>query len=93
MGITFEWDTEKAKANLRKHGVTFDEATTVFRDPLSITIRDPDHSRHEARFVDPGVSHKGRVLVVSYTERGETVRMISARVAAPRERRKYEEHT
>jgi uncharacterized DUF497 family protein len=91
LGITFEWDSDKAKANLRKHGVTFDEATTVFGDPLSITIHDPHHSRRETRFLDLGLSHKGRLLVVAYTEKGETIRIISARPATPGERKKYEE--
>ncbi len=75
------------------HGVSFREATSVFRDPLSITISDPDHSDSEARFVDLGVSHRGRVLVVSYTERGDNIRIISARRATRQEQRQYESET
>jgi hypothetical protein len=68
MGLRFEWDRQKASANVKKHGVTFEEATTVFADPLTLTISDPDHSENEARFLDVGLSHLGRLLVVSYTE-------------------------
>lgn len=91
MALNFEWDAEKASANLRKHGVTFEEATTVFGDPLSITIPDPDHSELETRFIDLGRSHHGRLLVVAYAERGETIRIISARQATRGEKSKYEE--
>lgn len=87
----FEWDEEKAKANYRKHKVTFEEAVSVFRDPFSITIPDPDHSLNEDRYIDIGVSDKGRVLVVAYTERGTRIRIISCRKATPTERRRYEE--
>ena len=69
MGIEFEWDPAKAELNLKEQGVTFDEATTVFRDTLSITITDPDHSNSEHRFLDIGLSHRRRLLVVSYAER------------------------
>jgi uncharacterized DUF497 family protein len=87
----YEWDEKKAKQNLRKHRVPFDEAETVFDDPLSITIRDPDHSEAEERFIDIGQSDKGRILVVSYTERGLRTRLIMARLATRAERKKYEE--
>lgn len=87
----FEWDEEKAKANLKKHRVGFDEATTVFTDPFSLTIHDPDHSANEQRYIDIGSSDKGRVLVVVYTERGSNVRIVSCRKATPSERKLYEE--
>jgi len=91
MKLNFEWEEEKAKANLKKHRVSFDEATTVFIDPLSITIPDPDHSVDEQRHIDIGSSDKGRVLVVAYTERGSNIRIISCRKATPSERKLYEE--
>jgi uncharacterized DUF497 family protein len=91
MALRFEWDTRKAISNLKEHGVSFDEATTIFADTLSITIADPDHSTSETRFVDIGLSHTGRLLVVSYTERGDRIRIISARLPTRRERRQYEE--
>ena len=90
MKLNFEWDEEKAKANLKKHRVSFDEATTVFIDPFSITIPDPDHSVDEQRFIDLGSSDKCRVLVVVYTERGSNIRIISCRKAASSERKLYE---
>ncbi|MBM3790695.1 MAG: BrnT family toxin, partial [Acidobacteria bacterium] len=79
--MIFEWDPEKSSANFRKHGVSFDEATTVFGDPLSVTILDPDHSSTEDRFIDLGISHQARLIVVSYTERGRRIRIVSARRA------------
>ena len=91
MGLTFEWDQRKAASNRRKHGVDFEEASTAFGDPLSITIPDPGHSQDEDRFVLIGESFRGRLLVVVHTEREDTVRLISARVAKPSERRDYEE--
>ena len=91
MALRFEWDERKAGSNLKQHGVSFREATTVFADPLSITISDPDHSSLERRFVDIGLSHRGRLLVVSYTERGHIIRLISARFANRPERIQYEE--
>lgn len=91
MKPNFEWDEEKAKANLKKHKVSFDEAVTVFNDPFSITILDPDHSMDEHRYLDIGSSDKGRVLVIAYTERGASIRIISCRKATPRERKLYEE--
>jgi len=91
LSFIFEWDSAKAEANFAKHGVTFAEATTVLGDPLSITIRDPDHSRTEQRFVDVGLSRSARLLVVAYVERGDRIRIISARKATRAERNKYEE--
>ncbi|MFQ6105402.1 MAG: BrnT family toxin [Candidatus Glassbacteria bacterium] len=89
--MTFEWDENKAEENVTKHGVSFEEARTVFNDPFSITIYDPDHSAEEDRYIDVGLSSKGRILVVSYTERGENIRIINSREATRRERRDYEE--
>jgi hypothetical protein len=91
MEKSFEWDENKAKENIRNHKVGFEEASTVFKDPFSITIFDPDHSIDEDRYVDMGCSSMGRVLVVVYTERGQNIRIISCRKAEPNERRKYEE--
>ena len=91
MKLSFEWDEEKAKANLKKHRVSFDEATTVLNDSFSITIPDPDHSVDEQRYIDIGSSDNGRVLVVVYTERSPNIRIISCRRATPSERKLYEE--
>ena len=91
MALEFEWDPAKAEANLKEHRVSFDEATTVFRDTLSITISDPDHSHSEHRFIDIGMSHRMQLLVVSYTERQDRIRIISARQATRAERKSYEE--
>jgi uncharacterized DUF497 family protein len=88
--MEFEWDTSKADSNVEKHGVGFIEATTVFGDPLEVTIPDPDHSEGDLRFLSLGRSAQGRLLVVAYTERDGRIRLISAREAAPKERRKYE---
>lgn len=88
--MQFEWDREKAERNFRKHGVSFDEAVTVFYDPLSATFDDPDHSVREKRFVTVGYSAHGHLLVVSHTERGNAVRIISARHATARERKRHE---
>ena len=90
MSLTFEWDEKKADDNLRKHGVTFDEAKTVFNDPFSVTIYDPDHSSDEQRYIDIGLSSKGRLIVVSYMERGEKIRIISGREATKKEQEEYE---
>jgi uncharacterized DUF497 family protein len=88
----FSWDPRKASANFRKHRVSFDEASTAFADPLSITVPDPDHSTDETRFLLVGRSARQRVLVVIHAERSESViRLISARLACRRERRIYEE--
>jgi uncharacterized protein len=91
MALEFDWDPAKAELNLKEHGVSFDEATTIFRDTLSITIADPDHSDSEDRFIDIGMSHRMQLLVVSYTERKDKIRIISARLATRAERKNYEE--
>lgn len=89
--MNFEWEETKALANLRKHKVSFEEASTVFEDDLSLTGRDPDHSIGEHRFVTFGVSSENRVLAVSHTERGGKIRIVSARPATRMERKMYEE--
>ena len=91
MPIRFEWDPRKERRNRQKHGVGFDEGSTVFADTLSITIPDPDHSHDEERSVIMGFSHRQRLLVVVHTDEEETSRLISARRADPHERKKYEE--
>jgi len=91
LGYTFEWDPVKARSNLRKHGVSFNEATSVFADPLSILMADPDHSAAETRYIVLGVSVRKRLLVVAFADRPPRTRLISARQAARKERRKYEE--
>lgn len=91
MGTTFEWDESKAIMNNQKHGVSFEEAATVFEDPFSLTIIDEAHSEEENRFVDIGESRSGRLLVVVYTERGESIRIVSSRLATRAERRTYEQ--
>ena len=88
--MRFEWDPRKAAANLAKHGVSFEEAATVFGDPLAITIPDPLHSVGESRFVTIGRSSKALLIVLVHTDR-DVVRIISARRATPRERRTYGE--
>ena len=88
--MQFEWDPKKAKQNFKKHGVSFDEAVTVFYDPLSATFDDPDHSVGERRLVTIGFSSQGRLLVVAHAERGENTRVISARPATAHERKKHE---
>jgi uncharacterized protein len=88
--LEFEWDTEKARTNDQKHGVTFFEATEVFGDEHASSVRDPDHSLAEDRYLIFGVSSGGRHLVVAYTERDDRIRLISARQMTPRERRAYE---
>ena len=90
MNYIFEWDDDKAERNTRKHGVSFDEAQTVFVDSFSIMKPDVEHSDTEERLLIIGTSHKNRVIVVSYTERGETIRLISARKATRHERKQYE---
>jgi uncharacterized DUF497 family protein len=89
--VDHEWDQEKATSNLEKHGVSFEEAATVFDDPLYIDFYDPDHSIDEHRYLIIGQSTAGRLLIVSYTERDEVVRLISAREVTSSERRAYEE--
>ncbi len=91
MKVTVEWDPNKARINQRKHGVTFEEASTVFTDPLSLTIPDPLHSEIEERFIIIGQSMRQRLLVVVHTDRKDTIRIISARVANAHERKTYEE--
>ncbi|MCC6590033.1 MAG: BrnT family toxin [Bryobacterales bacterium] len=88
--MEFEWDPEKAERNLRKHRVSFGEATTVFGDWLGVTVNDPDHSTDEPRFLMIGTSSRQRKLIVSYAERGARYRIISAREMTPRERKAYE---
>jgi len=90
MGFIFEWDKRKAIANLRKHGVAFEEATTVFGDPLSATIHDPEHSITEDRFTTIGTSISTRLLTVVHVDINDTIRIISARQATKAERRQYE---
>jgi len=87
----FTWDVAKAASNLRKHGVSFDEAVTVFQDPLALTISDPDHSDIEDRSIIMGMSQMHRLLLVVHVERGSRIRIISARRAARQERQDYEE--
>jgi hypothetical protein len=91
--VHFEWDPAKAARNLSKHGVSFDEASTVFGDPLAGTIVDPLHSEDELRFVTIGLSTSRRLIIVAHTEREERIRIISARRARRRERRTYETET
>lgn len=90
MALRFEWDSRKASTNQAKHGVSFDEASTVFGDPLSMTIVDPDHSEDESRWVTIGASHRGRILVVVHTDRFGALRLISARRATGAELKTYE---
>jgi len=92
MRLTFEWDGNKARSNMSKHGVSFEEAATAFGDSLSLTIADPDHSDEEDRFILLGTTYQGRLVVVVHTERGDNIRIISARAATTRrERNTYEE--
>lgn len=88
--MKFVWDSRKAESNRRKHGVTFDEATTVFGDPLTGTIPDPDHSQGESRFVTIGVSSQGRLLVICHADQDDTIRIFSARKTTAHERKDYE---
>lgn len=89
--MKFEWDPQKAVINQRKHGVSFQEAASVFGDPLSTTYHDPDHYIREHRFITAGMSQSGRVLMVAHTDRGDNIRIISARKTTRQERRYYEE--
>jgi hypothetical protein len=91
LGLAYEFDPDKAAANLRKHGVSFEEAFTVFSDPLASMLPDDQHSGDEPRFVTVGMSSAGRVLFIVYTERGSRIRLIGARLATARERQQYEE--
>jgi uncharacterized DUF497 family protein len=88
--VQFEWDTGKAHENLAKHNVSFDEAATVFGDPLAVTIDDPDHSDDEQRFLTTGLSSHGRLIIAAHTDRDGRVRIITAREVTARERRQYE---
>jgi uncharacterized DUF497 family protein len=88
--MQFEWDPKKAKENLTKHGVSFDEAVTAFYDPLSATFDDPDHSENEQRYITIGFSSQGRLLVVAHAEGGGNIGIISARCATAHERKKHE---
>jgi uncharacterized DUF497 family protein len=89
--MEYEWDENKAAANLSKHGVSFEEAKTVFHDPLYVDFYDPDHSYGEHRFILLGESAQKRVLFVSYMERNNSIRLISAREATPSEQKVYEQ--
>ena len=91
MGLKFEWHPNKANWNKRKHNVSFAEASTVFADPLSATVHDPDHSVEEDRYITVGFSERNRLLIVSHTERGDRIRIISARELTTSERKDYEE--
>lgn len=91
MGYEFEWDPIKAASNLRDHGVSFEEASTVFADPLAMLMADPDHSVDEERYVLLGESSRRNLLVVAFAERPPRTRLISARDATRHERRQYEE--
>lgn len=88
--MKLDWDSSKAAANLQKHGVSFHEAGTVFGDPMALTFDDPDHSLGEARFLTFGLSRARRFLIVSYTQRGDVTRIISARKMSRQERDIYE---
>jgi len=89
--MKIEWDPKKARSNLRKHEVSFEEAATALSDPMAATGDDPDHSVGEFRYVTFGMSERGRLLVVAHTERDQTIRIISARLASKGERKIYEE--
>jgi uncharacterized protein len=89
--VTFEWDPTKARRNRRKHGISFEEAATIFADPLSLTFLDPEHSISEQRFITIGMSSNNQVLIAAHADRDEVIRIISARRATSRERKSYEE--
>lgn len=91
--MRFEWDPEKARRNEKKHGVSFEEAVTVFYDPLAATLEDVDHSVGEQRLITVGFSSRDRLLFVSHTERGKALRIISVRPATAHERKRHEEQT
>lgn len=91
--MRFEWDLSKSELNYRKHGVSFEEAATVFNDSLSVSFPDPSHSDRESRYVMIGISRFGKLLVVAHTDRDEAVRIISAREATRKERRFYEQES
>ena len=89
--MIYEWDAEKAKRNLHKHGVTFEDAAAVFLDPLALTFPDPDHSSGEDREITIGRSSRQQIVFVSHCQRGNRLRIISARKTTRRERKQYEE--
>lgn len=91
--MEFEWDDSKARSNLQRHGVRFEEAKTIFNDPLAITFQDHEHSHQEERYLTIGSSAHGKVLLVAHTDRGGRIRLISGRRVTPKERRSYEEGT
>jgi len=91
MGLHFEWDTEKARINLRKHQVTFEEASTIFDDPQFMTFLDEEHSADEERYITIGLSNQNRLLMAAHTERAENIRLISARKATKDEETFYQE--
>jgi len=91
--VQFEWDQTKAAANLQKHGVSFQEARSVFGHPLATSVLDTEHVGDEQRWLTPGVSEQGNLVIVWHTERGDTIRIIGARRGTPRERREYESGT
>jgi len=92
MKLSFEWNAAKANTNLSKHDVNFDEAETVFDDPFAITFPDEEHSQNEVRFIILGFSNKARILIVVFTKRDETIRLISSRKATKNERKSYEQY-
>lgn len=91
MTLIFEWNEEKSNSNNRKHGITFEEAKTIFNDPFAVTIPDPDHSISEERYIEIGISINNRLLVVWYAERDNCIRIIGGRKATNNERKAYEE--
>ena len=91
MALEFTWDANKAASNLEKHGVSFEEASTAFGDPLSITVDDPNHSEDETRFVLVGLTFEGKLVIVVHVELEDSIRIISAREATRRERNDYEQ--
>jgi uncharacterized DUF497 family protein len=91
VALTFEWDSRKARSNFSKHGISFEEASTIFGDSFSLTVPDPDHSITERRYITVGRAFSGNLLVVVHTDRGNNIRIISARRASRRERRFYEQ--
>ncbi|HEY9640559.1 MAG TPA: BrnT family toxin [Coleofasciculaceae cyanobacterium] len=90
MQLEFEWDDNKSDRNFKKHGVRFEEATTVFLDPNAVTLSDTLHSTEEDRYIEIGLSSRGRLLLVVYAERGSRIRIISSRLCTPREARFYD---
>jgi hypothetical protein len=91
VGLKFEWNPTKAARNLQRHRVSFEEAATIFNDPFAATVADPDHSSDEDRFLIVGMSDRRRLLILSYAERGDRIRIISARTLTTYERQQYEE--